>query len=58
MLIAVVQPQWQEVTIYHHSINRPTKVSFKDMKSIGKSSSGDEVTQVLEAYKIGDAPKF
>ena len=25
---------------------------------IGKSGSGDEVSQVLEAYKIGDAPKF
>ena len=58
MMIIVVKPQWQEITIYHHSINRPTKVSFKDMKAIGKSGSGDEVSQVLEAYKIGDAPKF
>lgn len=58
MMIAVVEPKWQDVTIYHHSINRPTTVSFKDMKGIGKSGSGDEVSQVLEAYRIGDAPKF
>lgn len=58
MMIAVVDPRWKEITIYHHTINRPTKVSFKDMKSIGKSGSGDEVNQVLEAYRIGDAPKF
>ncbi len=58
MLIIVVEPQWKDVTIYHHSINRPTTVSFKDMKAIGKSGSGDEVSQVLEAYRIGDAPKF
>lgn len=58
MMIAVVEPKWKDVTIYHHSINRPTTVSFKDMKSIGKGGSGDEVNQVLEAYRIGDAPKF
>ena len=58
MMIAVVEPKWKDVTIYHHSINRPTTVSFKDMKAIGKSGSGDEVNQVLEAYRIGDAPKF
>lgn len=58
MLILVVEPKWKDVTIYHHTINRPTTVSFKDMKAIGKSGSGDEVNNVLEAYRIGDAPKF
>ena len=58
MMIAVVEPKWKDITIYHHSINRPTTVSFKDMKAIGKNGSGDEVNQVLEAYRIGDAPKF
>ncbi len=58
MMIIVVEPKWQDITIYHHSINRHTTVSFKDMKSIGKSGNGDEVSQVLEAYRIGDAPKF
>lgn len=58
MLLVVVEPKWQDITIYHHTINRPTTVSFKDMKAIGKSGSGDEVSQVLEAYRIGDAPKF
>ena len=58
MMIIVVEPKWKDITIYHHTINRPTTVSFKDMKAIGKSGSGDEVNNVLEAYRIGDAPKF
>lgn len=57
MIIAVVEPQWKTVTIYTHDVNRETTVSFSDMKTIGKGS-GDEVSQVLEAYKLGDAPKF
>lgn len=58
MLLVVVEPKWKDITVYHHTINKPTTVSFSDMKSIGKSGSGDEVSQVLEAYRIGDAAKF
>lgn len=57
MIIAVVEPQWKTVTIYTHNTNRETTVPFSDMKNIGKGN-GDEVSQVLEAYKLGDAPKF
>lgn len=55
MLIAVVDPDWESVTIYTRGIDMPTKLSKNDMKMAGKSDS-KELMDILKSYQLGKAP--
>lgn len=55
MLMVVVDTQWEQVTIYHRGISKPTEVSIKQMKAINKSS-GPDVAEILKAYQLGNNP--
>ena len=57
MIIAVVDPEWEQVTFYHRSISRPTELSIKDIKSINKNK-GPDITEILKAFQTGQAPTF
>lgn len=57
MLMVVVDTQWEQVTIYHRGIAKPTEVSIKQMKSINKGS-GPDVSEILKAYQLGNNPTF
>ncbi len=55
MLLAVVDPSWKTVTIYHHSLDSESVYSFSDLKRGGKSNNHD-MGMVLEAFRQGQAP--
>lgn len=55
MLLAVVDPEWKRVTIYHHSIDGASSYGFSELKRGGKSTNHD-IGAVLEAFRQGQAP--
>lgn len=57
MLIVVVDTRFEQVTIYHRGIHLPTHLSVKEMKNASKSG-GPDVSEILKAYQLGNAPTF
>lgn len=55
MLMAVVDPDWESITIYTRGIEMPTKLTKNDIKSAGKSDS-KELMDILKSYQLGKAP--
>lgn len=57
MLMVVVDPEWERVTIYHRSIEDATELSLKDLKNVNKRS-GPDVLELLKAFQAGTAPQL
>jgi hypothetical protein len=55
MLMAVVDPDWESVTIYTRGIDMPTKLTARDIRTAGKSDS-KELMDILKSYSLGKAP--
>lgn len=55
MLLVVIDPEWEAVTIYHRSIESPTELTLADMKQPKK---GSDISDVLKAYQLGQTPSF
>lgn len=55
MLIAVVDPDYESVTIYTRDIQLPNKFSIRELKTANKGS-GPDVGEILKAYRIGMQP--
>jgi hypothetical protein len=55
MLMVVVDPAWEQVTIYHRGIELPTELSVREIKSANRGS-GPDVSEILKAYQLGQAP--
>lgn len=57
MLMVVVDPEWEQVVIYHRSIDRPSELSLKDIKS-SERRGGPDVSEILKAYQMGNQPNL
>lgn len=57
MLMVVVDPEWENVTIYHRSIESPTELSAGDLKTMNRGK-GPDVAEILKAYTMGTSPSF
>lgn len=57
MLMVVVDPDWDHVTFYHRSIELPTELSVKELKSTNRNN-GPDVAEILKAYQLGNSPSF
>lgn len=55
MLLAVVDPEWESVTIFHRGIDQATQLGIKAIQSAGKGDKTD-LTDILKAYQLGQAP--
>lgn len=55
MLLVVVDPQWEQVTIYHRGIALPTQLSIKELK-VSNKNTGPDVGEILKAYQLGQNP--
>lgn len=55
MLMIVVDPDWESVTIYTRGIEMPTKLTARDIKTAGKTDS-KELMEILKSYQLGRAP--
>lgn len=57
MLMVVIDPEWEQATIYHRGIALPTNVSVKAMKQNNKKG-GVDVGEILKAYQLGNNPSL
>lgn len=57
MIMAVIDPEWGRVTFYHRGIAEATTVSESAMKAATKGS-GPDLSDILKAYQLGQAPSF
>jgi hypothetical protein len=57
MIVVVIDPDFDHVTIYHRGIDLATELSVRDLKSAAKGS-GPDVAEILKAYQLGNAPSF
>lgn len=55
MLLIVINPEWEAVTIYHRSIETPTELTLSDLKQAKK---GSDISDILKAYQLGNSPRF
>lgn len=55
MLLVVVDPEWETVTIYHRGIEMPTELTAKDITTSAKGS-GPDIGEVLKMFMEGRAP--
>lgn len=57
MLMIVIDPEWEQATIYHRGIALPTMVSIKAMKK-ASNKNGIDIGEVLKAYQLGSNPSI
>lgn len=57
MLMAVIDPSYDRVVFYHRGINGHTDVSVRDLKA-GNKGSGQDVSEILKAYQLGNSPSL
>jgi hypothetical protein len=57
MLLVVIDPVHDYVTIYHRSIALPTELTVKSIKSSNKGGGAD-ITDILKAYQLGNSPSY
>jgi hypothetical protein len=55
MILAVVDSFHKRVTIYHRGILMPTELGMRDLRDANKGS-GPNVSDILKAYQLGNAP--
>jgi len=58
MCIAVVDEEWEMVSIYIRDMDSYSQNSFKDFKVISDKASANQITDLLKAFSIGQAPTF
>jgi len=56
MLMVVVDPEWEAVTIYHRSIKEPTELVSRDLKNASKGNT--DIGEILKAYQLGNSPNI
>lgn len=57
ILLVIVDPRWERVTIWHRGIALPTEMGFRDLKST-KNASNIDVGEILKMYQMGRNPTF
>ncbi len=57
MLMAVIDTEWERITIYHRGIEDETDLSYRDLQTANKRS-GPDVIELLKAFQAGNAPRL
>lgn len=55
MLMVVIDPEWETVTVYHRGIEMPTELTAKDITTSAKGN-GPDITEILKMFMEGKAP--
>lgn len=56
MMMFIVDPDWEQVTVYHHSIDEPTEVSIREIQRSNKSKGGPDIAEILNAFRQSKSP--
>lgn len=54
MLMGILDPEWNSITIYHRGIAEGTELPFSAIKNGGKGD--DNIVEILKAFQLGQAP--
>ena len=57
MIMVIVDPEWENVTLYHRSIETPSELTTSDFKNASKGK-GPDVMEILKAYQVGSSPRL
>jgi len=57
MIMVVVHPVWDTVTIYHRSVELGSELSASELKTANRGG-GPDIGGILQAYKIGSSPSL
>lgn len=57
MILAVVDPDREIVTLYYHSLALPSVATFRDLKAAGKKQ-GLDAMEVLRSFQMGGTVRF
>jgi hypothetical protein len=57
MIMVVIDKQWQRATFYHRGIALATEVGVRDLK-VANKGNGPDVSDILKAYQMGNAPSL
>jgi len=57
MLLCIVDPEWERVTIYSRGLRDAMELSAKDIKNVNKNS-GPDVSEILKAFSLGNSPSL
>lgn len=55
MLMVVIDPEWETVTVYHRGIEMPTELTAKDITTSAKGN-GPDISEILKMFMEGKAP--
>lgn len=58
MCICVVDREWERVSMYIRDIDGFSQNSFDDFKSTTDKNSGAQISDIMKAFAIGNAPSF
>lgn len=58
MMLVVVDPRMERVTIYQRGIDGHGTYTYNDIKNNGSKSDGLNIDSILKAYKLGESPSL
>lgn len=58
MMIFVIDPDWEQVTIYHRSIDAATEASVREIQRSNRSKNGPDITEILNAFRQSKSPSI
>lgn len=58
MMLVVVDPRMERLTIYQRGIAEFGQYTFNDIKRHGSNAGAMDITSILKAYKLGEAPSL
>lgn len=56
MLIVIINPDWEQITIYHRSIEDATELSLREIQRSSRSGKGPDIGELLGAFLSNKAP--
>ena len=56
MMFFIIDPDWEQVTIYHRSIEEPTEVSVRELQRANKRGGGPDILEILNAFRQSKSP--
>lgn len=56
MLLVIVNPDWEQVTVYHRSIDDATELSLREIQRSNRSGKGPDIGELLGAFLSNKAP--
>jgi hypothetical protein len=56
MMIFVIDPDYEQVTMYHQSIEEPTEVSIRQLQRSNNRGGGPDIMEILNAFRQAKSP--